>query len=121
DSYRCRLAQPEEPAAVAKLPAVRFFTDRVACPFVWFFPLPLFFPASSLHFCGRTSGGRRGGLDRVFAEGPLVFSVDTLCESPFEKTISSCQQRGFRWPGTSVRSDRCGLRHRQQARIHECL
>ena len=65
DSCRCRLAQPEEPAAAAKLPVVRFFTDRVACPFVGLLPLPDFFPVRSLHFCGCTSGGRRGGLDRL--------------------------------------------------------
>src|SRR4030095_10927771 len=90
-SYRCRLAHPEESATTAKLRVVRFFNDRVACPFVGLLALPHFFPASSLHFCGRAGGGRRGGLERFFAEGPDVLSLDAVCGSPFEKRVWSCQ------------------------------
>src|SRR5947207_3392440 len=99
DSCRGRLAQPEKLASAAKLFVAWLFTDRVACPFVGLLPLPDFFPTCSVHFCGCSGGGCCGGMDRFFAERPVPFNTNTLCESSLEKRISSCQQRRLRWPG----------------------
>ena len=122
DSCRCRLAQPEEPAAAAKLPVVRFFTGRVACPFVGLLPLPDFLPACSLHFCGCTSSGRRGGLDRFFAERPLVFSAGHIFANRLsKKEFHRVSNGAFDGQAQVYRSERRGLRHCQSTWIDEFI
>ena len=57
------------------------------------------FPAGPLHFCGRISGGFRGRLDALFAQGPLAFSAHNFCQSPVEQRISPCQEGTFSFDG----------------------
>src|SRR5262245_23628872 len=102
-SWRC-LDQPEKHrgyGTLAKLSVVWLFGGWTPCTSVGLLTLPRVFPAGSRHFGDRTSSGCCRGLDRVFTGRPIVFSLDTLCESPLEKRISSCQNRGFRWQGAS--------------------
>ena len=92
---RCRVAEPEEPAAAPEATCCSVFYWSSSCAFVGLLALSDFFPARSLHFCGRTCGARRGRLDRFFAERPLAFSPNALCESPLEKRISSVSNGAF--------------------------